>query len=99
MASQSQAPIKSGQGKCSQYPAVNGEPLAPDAHTMATPRRIPFLSHALDRLRFYRIFLCEILLKLSSLCERIRALRKNNLFRCGIVPVTTFAEIPRKHFP
>ena len=89
-------PVKSGLDTRVQSSVQQTERPLRDVRTMASPPRTPFLSRALNRLRFYRRFLCEIQLELRSLFERIQVLRRNNLFRCGIGPVTTFADIPNE---
>lgn len=90
-------PIKSAPNTLIQSSLEKMARPLPDGHKRANPRRILFLSRALNQLRFYRRFLCEIRQELRSLFERIQVLRRNNLFRCGIGPVSTFADIPIEH--
>ena len=89
-----QPPLKLAPDTLGQSCTQQMDGPTPDGRKSANSRQSPFLSRALDRLSFYRAFLREILQECRSLFRRIAALRKNNLYRCGIVPVTTFAPTP-----
>ncbi len=97
-------------GVCPMQPPIQSAPDIPaecrtartdqqwqDDHRRASFQRTLSLYRALDRLRFYQRFLYEISREWRSLFVRIAALRKNSLFRCGIVPLTTWAQSPNKH--
>lgn len=88
--------VRSALGKFAEWWEPYRAQLVPSDRMASAPRTL-FVFRALDRLRLYRKFLHEILRELRNLFERIRVLRRNNLFRCGIGPLTSYADVPMQH--